>query len=296
MLNAVVKDINTVDEAHRGFYKQDGDKFVLQVTGVDGYALENVSGLRSALTSERATREELEGKLKPYEGLDVSTAKQAIEAIRLYGDITPQKAKDAVEGFTRLSAIDPKSEADRLADEKFNNAKEQLTAAFATRETELTGQVEAASATVKSLKGQLEMLMVDNVLNSELTKLGPLEDLRDAVLLLARQSIRTKEVNGQIVVEVVDANGNAQIKSVENGQVVNMTVADLLADLREKKPGLFKPDPIKGLGSSPSSQAPNGSTGVKNPWLKESWNITEQMKMLREKPDQAKQLKAAAGR
>src|SRR5690349_11234354 len=39
----------------------------------------------------------------------------------------------------------------------------------------------------------------------------------------------------------------------------------------------------------------NGATGSKNPWLKESWNMTEQGKIFRENPARAKQLAAAVG-
>jgi len=296
MLNAVVTDINAVDEAHRGFYKEADGKFVLQVTAADGFSLENTSGLKSALTTERATREELERKLKPYEGLDVNAARQAMNAIGLYGDITPQKAKEALETAARLSAIDPAKEADRLAEEKANTVKTQLTEAFSAREKELQTQVEAATQTVGTLKNQLQTLMVDNVITAELAKLNPLDDARDALVLMAKQSIRTREVDGKIVVEVVDANGNAIIKSVENGVVQNMSVADLLAGYRETKAALFKADQKQGLGVPPGAAQGSGSSAQVNPWKKETFNMTQQGVLMNTNPELAKRLKAEAGK
>lgn len=46
-------------------------------------------------------------------------------------------------------------------------------------------------------------------------------------------------------------------------------------------------------GAKPGERGEDKSKGIKNPWSKEHWNLTEQGKMLRENPDLAKQLKNA---
>lgn len=48
-----------------------------------------------------------------------------------------------------------------------------------------------------------------------------------------------------------------------------------------------------GSGAKPAS---GGGGGEKNPWLKENFNLTEQARILRENPDRAAKLRAAAGR
>lgn len=51
---------------------------------------------------------------------------------------------------------------------------------------------------------------------------------------------------------------------------------------------------LKQTGGTPNApQTPNGQV---NPWLKDSFNLTKQAQILRENPDLAKQLMAAAGR
>lgn len=76
---------------------------------------------------------------------------------------------------------------------------------------------------------------------------------------------------------------------------------DQLKTLREGKPFLFT-DPKGGgpqfKGAKPAEGgAPNpGGAGTKNPWSKEHFNLTEQGRLLREQPDLAKQLMAAAGK
>ncbi|MEY9575878.1 hypothetical protein ABIE88_003454 [Bradyrhizobium diazoefficiens] len=291
MLKAVVTDLNTVDEAHRGFYVEKDGKFFLNVTASEGYELDNVQGLRSALGAERNNVAVLKEKLKPYEGLDVTAARTAIDRVAAFGDITPDAAKTAIETAARLSAIDPAKEADKLANEKFETHKGQLTAQFNLRETELTTKVKGLEETNASLTGQLQTLVRDNAIKSELAKLNPLDDARDAIELLAGQMVQTKVVNGQVTVEVLDVNRNPRIKDHLGSP---FTIADLLVEIRETKPSLFKPDEKRGLGTQPGT-TPAAPTGVVNPWAAETRNITQQMVLENTKPELAKQLKAAAG-
>lgn len=291
MLKAIVTDINTVDEAHRPFYVEKDGKHVLNVTPVDGFELDDVKGLKSALGAERNIKAQLEAKLKPYEGLDASASRQAMEALAAFGELTPAKAKEAVETAARLSAIDPKNEAERLAAEKITQATTTLQGQFGVREKELTDQIAALQAAGKGLTEQLETLMVGNAIKSELATLNPVDDARDALELLASKSIRTSVKDGKIVVEVLDAAGNPRIK---DHHMTPFTVADLLAEIKETKPGLFKAENKSGVGIAPNSGA-GGNAGGVNPWAKDTWNFSEQMKLLNSKPDLAKQLKSQAG-
>jgi hypothetical protein len=99
--------------------------------------------------------------------------------------------------------------------------------------------------------------------------------------------------DGQVIVQVLDTNGNPRIKDV-NG--TPFTVADLVAEIREKSASLFKPDEKRGMGITPGSNgAPAAPAGVVNPWAAETRNLTQQMLLENTKPELAKQLKAAAG-
>ena len=82
--------------------EKDG-KFFLNVTPVDGFELDNVSGLKTALGAERNNVAVLNEQLKPYEGLDAAAARTAIERIAAFGDITPDAAKTALE--TRATTV-----------------------------------------------------------------------------------------------------------------------------------------------------------------------------------------------
>src|SRR4051794_27617528 len=51
-LKAIVETIDSVPEAVRGLYKEAEGKFILDVESVEGYALEDVSGLKSTLGAD----------------------------------------------------------------------------------------------------------------------------------------------------------------------------------------------------------------------------------------------------
>ena len=75
----------------------------------------------------------------------------------------------------------------------------------------------------------------------------------------------------------------------EDGKVTGLT--EQLAELEKAKPFLFK------TGGNPNYQ-PNGGGGkppTSNPFKKESFNLTEQGKLLKNNPEQARALAAEAG-
>ena len=67
-------------------------------------------------------------------------------------------------------------------------------------------------------------------------------------------------------------------------------VDDLLKPMKESSPHLFKAE--KG-GYNPT--AGGGPSGATNPWMKDSYNLTEQGRIYRQDPAQARELAAAAG-
>lgn len=67
-------------------------------------------------------------------------------------------------------------------------------------------------------------------------------------------------------------------------------VEDVLKPIRETSPHLFKAE--SGSGYKPAG---GGNPPAKNPFAKDSFNLTEQGKLFRENPEQARQLAAAAG-
>lgn len=75
-IKAIVDDLESVEEGLRGFYKQVGDRYVLDAEGMvpedDIENHEKTQGLKSALQKERESRREYEKKVKELENKPAS--------------------------------------------------------------------------------------------------------------------------------------------------------------------------------------------------------------------------------
>lgn len=76
----------------------------------------------------------------------------------------------------------------------------------------------------------------------------------------------------------------------DDGKVTGLD--EQLTALKKDKPFLFKDDKTKSKGYEPNG---GGQPQSKNPFAKETFNLTEQGRLLRENPEQARALAAAAG-
>ena len=223
MLKAVVEKIEDAPETVRSFYKarEDG-KFVLAVEESDGYALENISGLKSALGKERSTREQLERDVVRFK------------------DIDPDKAREALEKWAEFQAIDPAKEADKIANTKFEAARDQLVKSH-----------EAALKPVTDRNAKLEAA-VDGLTRKQTATLA-IAEAKGAVELLLPHVLKHTKVketdDGEFETEVVDAAGALRF----NAKGEPMTVRELVAEMRgsEAFARAFDGDGQSGSGKQP---------------------------------------------
>ena len=203
-IKAILTALDQAPEALREHYTEKDGKFVLSVEAVDGYSLEDVSGLKSALGAERTKREQYERDVIKFKDLD------------------PDKARAALAKLAELEGIDPTKEADKIANSKFEAAKAQLLEKHSTeigqrdeRNKFLTGAVDnllreqRATAALAAAKGNVEVLL-PHILSAT----------------------RTVEKDGKFVVEVIDKAGNIRIADAKG---TPMDLDALVAEMRESK-------------------------------------------------------------
>lgn len=223
MLKAVVEKIEDAPETVRAFYKaRDDGKFVLTVEESDGYALENISGLKSALGKERSTREQLERDVVRFK------------------DIDPDKAREAMAKWEEFQAIDPAKEADKIADTKFKAAKDQLVKKHG-------DEIKAREDRIAKLAGAVDGL------TRKQQATAAIADAKGAVDLLLPHVLTyttVKETDGgEFLTRVVDAAGEVRFNSAGEP----MTVKDLVAEMRgsEAFSRAFDGDGQSGSGKQP---------------------------------------------
>jgi hypothetical protein len=190
-----------LDDATREHYSEIEDgKYLLNVDPVDGFALENVEGLKSSLSKERGNSRDVALKLKSFEGLDADEARTAIEKASEMDSWTPQ---------------------DKVA-EQIARREKQLVAKY-DKETKELGESNA------HLQGQLEKHLVEASAVSALTKhKGSIELLLPHVKSSTRVE---RDGSGNFVARVVDRDGHPRI-SMKTGSQEPMSIDELVEGMK----------------------------------------------------------------
>lgn len=226
-LEPFVDSLDAAPVALRDAYVERDGKFFLNVASKDGFALEDVSGLKTALGKERTTRETLE--------------KQVIK----FKDIDPDKAREALAKLDELAQFDPAKEADKIANTKFEAAKAQLVEKHSSEITTRDQRISHLTKTVESL-------LIDSAATAAIAEAKGSVDL---LLPHVRAHTRVKEVDGNMVVEVLDKDGNVKIADAKG------TPQDIKGLIAEMKASDIYSRAFEASGQSGSGKQPNNGSG-----------------------------------
>jgi hypothetical protein len=191
----------------------------------------------------------------------------------------------------RFEGIDPDA-VRQLAEENKSlrtatlseDAKREMEAQVKTAKSAFEKQLAAVTGERDTLTGRLTAIQIDQAVVTEATKRG----LRATALpdITSRARTAFKLVNG--VPQAFEADG----QTARMGKDGPMTLAEWVDALVSDAPHLFEANAGGGAAGSGSGGA--GNRSVKNPFRKESWNLTEQMKLQKSDPQLAARLKASA--
>lgn len=210
--------------------------------------------------------------------------------------------KQLEEMKTRFEGINP-DEVRKLAEEKQKLEEEkQLKAGEVERVMEsrvkaatspLEKQLGAITAERDALHTRLASIQIDQAVVTAATQRGLRPTALPDITARARHTFRL--VNG--VPQAYEADG--QTARMGKDGLTPLTLAEWIDAQVSEAPHLFESN-AGGGGGGATSQHGNGSGGAggnrsgKNPFRKETWNLTEQMKLQRTDPALAARLKAAA--
>lgn len=223
MLKAILDSLDGLDESLAKLYAEEDGKFILQVEPADGYALENVSGLKTSLQKERNSAKSLSRKLSAFEGIDAEEAREAIEALALSDGKTAEEVKAQVEAIKT-----------KLAEKH-------------------AGEIDGMTAQLDALRGQLGNELIKSKALKALAKHGGSADL---LMPHIESQTRMDEVDGEYRAVVIDKNGEARISSRSN-TTDNMSVEELVESMRDID--TFSP---AFTGSGASGNGAKGSSGA----------------------------------
>ena len=209
-------------------------------------------------------------------------------------NVTLMKERDDLR--KRFEGIDP-DEVRRLADEKRQLEEAQQLKAGETEKVvearvaavrgDLQKQVAALSSERDVLNGRLVTIQIDQGVVAAATKRGLRATAIPDITSRARSVFRL--VNG--VPTAFDADG--QTVRLGKDAATPMNLEEWIETQVADAPHLFESNAGSGAAGNGSGGA-GGNRSVKNPFRKETWNLTEQMKLQKTDPSLAARLKAAA--
>lgn len=176
--------------------------------------------------------------------------------------------------------------------DEVNEAKKQLEEQLAERDKQLA-ELKKAAGDNEELKKQIETLQAENKAKEEEYQ-ARIKDL--SITTAIKLAVAGEAHDPDLVANLLD---KSKIEVDEDGNI-KAGLDEQLQALRESKAFLFvqkeqtSPQPqFKGI--SPAESREQSAGGIKNPWSKEHFNLTEQGRILRENPELAEQLKSQAG-
>ncbi len=201
--------------------------YLLQVEAVDGIALEDITGLKSALGSERQRAKELENLSAKFKDLD------------------PDKAREALAKMADL--------ASGKGDEKLKAQLEAVTAQLAQKHA---GELSALQGENKSLMDQITDVLRDQTARVAIRAAGATDTGSELLFPKVRERIRVeKNSAGKFVAVVVDDKGNPQITN-RSGSHEAMGIGELVETFKKPFAMCFQ-----GSGATGSGAPGKGSEG-----------------------------------
>jgi len=209
-------------------------------------------------------------KLDEFRTNNVALLQQVSDLKKKFDGIDPEQARQL-------------EQAKRELEEKAALKAGEIDKVVASRVQSIKSDLERTTAERDSLNARLSDIQINQGVIVAATKRG----LRPTAIadLTLRAQRAFKLVNG--VPQAQDGNG---IRYGRDG-VTPMTLEQWVESLVTEAPHLFEPS----AGGGATGSGSGGAVGAKNPFRKGAdWNLTEQMRLLKNNPAMAAQLKATA--
>jgi hypothetical protein len=270
-LKTVRENLDDVQESLREYYVEKDNKFYLELEGIDDHPA--VAGLRNALAEQK--------KARAKQAEEIKTLRERVSKIP--DDFNPDELatlRAKIEEYEadpdRRSAPDQKAMQDLVA------ARKMLEQKIASMEKSHATEMDKLNKQIQKKDGFIHGLLIDDGLTKALVEVGVGKEFLKASKALLRENVKVVEEDGDYTAVVETDTGPLDIQRY---------VSDWVAS-DEGKP--FVP-PAKGGDAGGTSRPQKPIVNEKNPWAKDSWNLTEQGKLLRDDRPKAERLAKAAG-
>ena len=218
-------------------------------------------------------------KLEEFRTSNVQLLKERDELKQRFAGIDPDAVRTLAEEKRQLEEQQQlkAGEFEKVLESRVKGVKGQL-------EKQLLG----VTTERDSLTARLSAIQIDQAVVTEATKRGLRPTALTDITARARNTFRL--VNGVPLA----FEGDGQTPRAGRDGVTPLSLAEWLDQQVSEAPHLFEISAGGGAAGNGSGGAGGSQRSAKNPFRKETWNLTEQMKMQRTDPALAARLKAAA--
>lgn len=257
-LKATIDSLEDLPEELHGHYAERDGKYYLDVEGLP--TQESVTKLEGALSKVKAEK------------------KQLGERLALLGDL---KVEDALEQIARIPELEAAASG-KVDDEKIQEMVEaRLKAKLSPVEREkstLKAKLDELTGVVGEYQQRERKRTITDAVREAIGKSdGFVRSAEEDALLLAERMLEVDE-DGRVVTRD------------DAGVAAGIEPAAWLAEMQARKPHWWGPS--SGGGATGNR---GGAGAGPNPWSATGWNLTEQMRVIKESPQRAEQLAKAAG-
>jgi len=219
------EEFEKLEEQYKQFYVEADGKFVLDAEGV-----EDVSGLKSALESERKERKNL--------------AKQLADLTTKLGDADPEKAAEALK---KLQELEDKNLLDEgKVDELVAKRVERMKVDYENQIKAFNNTLETSKQETEKLNSRLSEVLIDNALREAAVKAKVRPTAIADALLRGKQVFRLQDG----VPTPLNTSGEVVFGKDPNKP---MTMAEWLESLTQEAPHLFEGSSGGGARNEPSA-------------------------------------------
>ena len=224
-------------------------------------------------------------KLDEFRSNNIALSNQLAEQKKRFEGIDPDEVRKLAEEKQRLELLaqgHKPEEVEKIVENRLRTAKTEWDKQFSA----VTGERDALNAPLTAIQIDQGVITVATKRGLRPTAIPDITARARSVFKLVGGAPRAYEADGQNV-------------RVGKDGITPMTLDEWVDQQVAEAPHLFESN-AGGGGGGATSQYGNGSGGagggnrsVKNPFRKESWNLTEQMKLQKTDPQLAARLKAA---
>jgi hypothetical protein len=238
--NASVDSIDAVPDEHQSYYEEDKatKKFVLKADVrplAEGYSNANRNVAKLTLTRKEDGKKDQTRRLV-IDGLKAILPELGVE---LEGDDITKIPEIMKEKITELVESGKSGKDNKV---NIENVKKAM-------ETQITKLKETHAQELGAMSRSIEEYLVDSVANAAFAKAGTVDNGSDLLLPKVRASVKViRTDDGKYVPRVIDEDGTYKF----NSKGTEMSVEELVGDLKTKFPNMFKSENKGGGGSTKS--------------------------------------------